>query len=466
VSRSRIVIVGAGFAGYQTARTLSRKVGRAAEIVLVNPNDYFLYLPLLPQVATGLLEPRRVSVSLAGTLPGVRLVLGEVHNVDFDGRSVHYTDPEGQEGDLSYDRLVLTVGSVNKLLPIPGVSEHAHGFRGMPEALYLRDHITRQIALAAACDDPEERQARCTFVVVGAGYTGTEVAAHGTQFTDELVRQHSRAECALPGDCRPRWMLLDIADRVLPGLDERLAQTADKVLRRRGVEVMTKTSVKEATHEGVLLDSGDFVSTHSLIWCVGVRPDPVVQDMGLPTERGRICVDEFLAVPGHPEVLACGDAAAVPDLTRPGEYTPMTAQHAVRQGKVAGQNIAAAYGYGTRRPYRHRDLGFAVDLGGVDAAANPLGMPLSGLAANAVTRGYHLASLPGNRVRVATDWLLDAVLPRQAVQLGMVRSWAVPLESASPELVRAPAGVTPRKRRGSGPQGEQAAGRREDDAGR
>jgi NADH dehydrogenase len=261
-------------------------------------------------------------------------------------------------------------------------------------------------------------------------------------------------------------MLLDIADRVLPGLDERLAQTADKVLRRRGVEVMTKTSVKEATHEGVLLDSGDFVPTHSLIWCVGVRPDPVVQDMGLPTERGRICVDEFLAVPGHPEVLACGDAAAVPDLTRPGEYTPMTAQHAVRQGKVAGQNIAAAYGYGTRRPYRHRDLGFAVDLGGVDAAANPLGMPLSGLAANAVTRGYHLASLPGNRVRVATDWLLDAVLPRQAVQLGMVRSWAVPLESASPELVRAPAGVTPRKRRGSGPQGEQAAGRREDDAGR
>lgn len=454
MSRSRIVIVGAGFAGYQAARTLSRKVGRAAEIVLVNPNDYFLYLPLLPQVATGLLEPRRVSVSLAGTLPGVRLVLGEVHNVDFDGRSIHYTDPEGQEGELSYDRLVLTVGSVNKLLPIPGVAEHAHGFRGMPEALYLRDHVTRQIALAAASDDPEERKARCTFVVVGAGYTGTEVAAHGVQFTDALVRQHSRANGALPGDCRARWLLLDIADRVLPGLDERLATTADKVLRRRGVEVMTKTSVKEATHEGVLLDSGDFVPTHSLIWCVGVRPDPVVQDMGLPTERGRICVDEFLAVPGHPEVLACGDAAAVPDLTRPGEYTPMTAQHAERQGKVAGHNIAAAYGYGARRPYKHRDLGFAVDLGGIDAAANPLNVPLAGLAANLVTRGYHLASLPGNRVRVATDWVLDAVLPRQAVQLGMVRSWAVPLESASPESVRAPAGVQPRKSRSAGKEGK------------
>jgi NADH:quinone reductase (non-electrogenic) len=453
VSRSRIVIVGAGFAGYQTARTLSRKVGRAAEIVLVNPNDYFLYLPLLPQVATGLLEPRRVSVSLASTLPGVRLVLGEVHNVDFDGRTVHYTNPEGQEGELSYDRLVLTVGSVNKLLPIPGVSEHAHGFRGMPEALYLRDHITRQIALAAASDDPEERQARCTFVVVGAGYTGTEVAAHGTHFTDALVRQHNQANGALPGDCRPRWMLLDIADRVLPGLDERLAKTADKVLRRRGVEVMTKTSVKEATREGVLLDDGNFVPTHSLIWCVGVRPDPVVQDIGLSTERGRICVDEFLAVPGHPEVLACGDAAAVPDLTRPGEYTPMTAQHAERQGKVAGHNIAAAYGYGTRRPYKHRDLGFAVDLGGIDAAANPLNVPLAGLAANLVTRGYHLASLPGNRVRVAIDWLFDAMLPRQAVQLGLVRSWAVPLESASPELVRTPPDVLPRKRRSGGKDG-------------
>ncbi|RCG22987.1 NAD(P)/FAD-dependent oxidoreductase [Streptomyces diacarni] len=450
MSRSRIVIVGAGFAGYQAARTLSRTLRGAVEIVLVNPNDYFLYMPLLPEVASGMLEPRRVSVSLAGTLPRVRLVLGEVDDIDFGQRRLRYVDPEGRSSQLDYDRLLLTVGSVNKLLPIPGVAEHAHGFRGMPEALYLRDHVNRQIALAAAADDEREAEARRTFVVVGAGYTGTEVAAHGKTFTDSLARQHSRN--GSPGDepsadrrrggkdtGRSRWMLLDIAPRILPELDQRLSDTADRVLRKRGVDVRAGTSVKEATSEGVLLDDGEFVPTRSLIWCVGVRPDPLVQDLGLETQQGRLVVDEYLRVPGHPEVMACGDAAAVPDLTRPGEITPMTAQHAVRQGKTAGRNLAASFGHGASRPYKHHDLGFMVDLGGVQAAANPLRVPLSGPLANLVTRGYHLASMPGNRIRVLADWALDAVLPRQAAQLGLVRSWSVPLESSSPEVARVPA---------------------------
>ncbi|WP_344633894.1 NAD(P)/FAD-dependent oxidoreductase [Streptomyces glaucosporus] len=440
MSRSRIVIVGAGFAGYQTARTLSRKLRGAAEIVLVNPNDYFLYLPLLPEVSAGILEPRRVSVSLAGTLPRVRLVLGEVHSVDLDGRSITYTDPEDRERQMGYDRLVLTVGSVNKLLPIPGVAEHARGFRGMPEALYLRDHISRQIALAAEEEDPRERQARCTFVVVGAGYTGTEVAAHGKMFTDSLARQHARGPGGMRADARPRWILMDIADRVLPGLDEKLAQTAHRVLRKRGVDVRTQTSVKEATKDGVLLSTGETLPTRSLIWCVGVRPDPLVEQLGLPTERGRLLVDEYLNVPGHPDVFACGDAAAVPDLTKPGQYTPMTAQHAHRQGKTAANNVAASYGIGTRRPYKHSDLGFVVDLGGLQAAANPLGIPLSGPIANLVTRGYHLAAMPGNRIRVAADWALDAVLRRQAVQLGVLHPSSVPLDTSSPETARLPGG--------------------------
>lgn len=432
--RPRIVIVGGGFAGYQCARTLSRRAKGAADIVLVNPNDYFLYLPLLPEVAVGTLEPRRVSVSLTGTLRGVRLVLGEVGDVDLDARRVSYTDPEGRPGTLGYDRLVLTVGSVNKLLPIPGVAEHAHGFRGMPEALYLRDHITRQTEMAGGTDDKAEQAARTTFVVVGAGYTGTEVAAHGALFTEELFRQND----GLRDAPRPRWMLLDIADRILPELDERLSRTAGRVLRDRGVDVRTGTSVKEATPRGVLLDDGEFVDSHSLIWCVGVRPDPLVESVGTPTERGRLCVDEYLTVPGHPEVFACGDAAAVPDLTRPGELTPMTAQHAHRQGKAAAHNVAASCGQGEARPYKHHDLGFMVDLGGVQAAANPLHVPLGGPLANALTRGYHLAAMPGNRIRVAADWILDGALPRQGVQFGLVRSGSVPLDTSAPELARVP----------------------------
>ncbi|MGV9700416.1 FAD-dependent oxidoreductase [Streptomyces sp. NPDC003470] len=441
MSRPRIVIVGAGFAGYRTARTLSRLTRHQADITLLNPTDYFLYLPLLPQVAAGVLEPRRVTVSLSGTLPRVRLVLGEADGVDLDGHTVHYTDPEGGEGTLRFDRLVLAAGSVNKLLPIPGVAEHAHGFRGLPEALYLRDHVTRQVELAAAARDRAECAARCTFVVVGAGYTGTEVAAHGQMYTDAQVRRHP-----MRTGMRPRWMLLDIAPRVLPEMDERLSRTAERVLRQRGVDVRMGTSVKEATHDGVLLTDGTTVDTRTLVWCVGVRPDPLVESLGLPMERGRLLVDPHLQVPGRPELFACGDVAAVPDLANPGGYTPMTAQHAWRHGKVCAHNVAASLGIGgERRPYRHRDLGFVVDLGGAKAAANPLGVPLSGAAAGAVTRGYHLAAMPGNRVRVAADWLLDAVLPRQAVQLGLVRSWSVPLESASPELARVPAGAAPRR---------------------
>ncbi|MFG3152066.1 FAD-dependent oxidoreductase [Streptomyces sp. NPDC048219] len=452
MSRPRIVIVGAGFAGYRTARTLSRLTRHQADITLLNPTDYFLYLPLLPQVAAGVLEPRRVSVSLSGTLPRVRLMLGEADGIDLDGHTVHYTDPEGGEGVLPFDRLVLAAGSVNKLLPIPGVAEHAHGFRGLPEALYLRDHVTRQVELAAAARDRAECAARCTFVVVGAGYTGTEVAAHGQMYTDAQVRKHP-----MRTGMRPRWMLLDVAPRVLPEMDERLSRTAERVLRQRGVDVRMGTSVKEATHDGVVLTDGTTVDTRTLVWCVGVRPDPLVESLGLPLERGRLLVDPHLQVPGRPELFACGDVAAVPDLNDPGAYTPMTAQHAWRHGKVCAHNVAASLGLGgERRPYRHRDLGFVVDLGGTKAAADPLGVPLSGPVAGAVTRGYHLAAMPGNRVRVAADWLLDAVLPRQAVQLGLVRSWSVPLESASPELARVPAGAvagrTQNDSAGSGPR--------------
>ncbi|MEU5265160.1 NAD(P)/FAD-dependent oxidoreductase [Amycolatopsis sp. NPDC021455] len=427
----RVVIVGGGFAGYHAAKSLRKEAGDDVEIVILNPTDYFLYLPLLPEVAAGILDPRRVTVSIPETLPGVRLVLGVATGVDFEARQVAFTDPEDREHRIRYDRLVLAAGSVNKLLPIPGVAESAHGFRGVPEALYLRDHITRQIELAAAAEDPAERDARCTFVVVGAGYTGTEVAAQGPAFTEALAARHPE----LAGQ-KIRWLLLDVAERVLPELGKRLGRTADEVLRSRGVEVLMKTSVDQADEKGVTLTNGDSVPTRTLVWCVGVRPDPLVAELGLETAKGRLVVTEQLTVPGHDDVFACGDAAAVPDLTRPGQYTAMTAQHAQRQGKLAGRNVAASLGYGRQGTYRHHDLGFVVDLGAGAAAANPLHVPLSGRPAKAVTRGYHLMAMPGNRLRTAADWALEALTGRQTVQLGLVRSGAVPLDTDTPELPR------------------------------
>ncbi|HEY2204895.1 MAG TPA: FAD-dependent oxidoreductase [Pseudonocardia sp.] len=427
----RAVIVGSGFAGYHAARALARLAGDAAQVTLVSSTDYFLYLPLLPEVATGVLDPRRIAMPLAATLPGVSCVLSEVCEIDMDTRRLVTRTPEGQHHEMGYDRLVVAVGSVNKLLPIPGITRTAHGLRGIPEALYLRDHIIRQIELAELTDDQGERDARCTFVVVGAGYTGTEVAAHGPLFTDAVVRTRPALR-----EQRIRWLLLDVAARVLPELRPSLGRTAERVLRRRGVEIGTRLSITGADPGAVRLTDGRTVPTRTLIWCVGVRPDPLVDALGLATERGRLMVDEYLSVPGHADVFACGDAAAVPDLTSPGQLTPMTAQHAQRQGRLAARNVAASLGRGTRAPYRHRDLGFLVDLGGLQAAANPLGIPLSGPTAKIVTSAYHLAAMPANRVRTATDWVLEAMAPRPCVQLGLVRSGAVPLDSDAPELPR------------------------------
>ena len=421
--KHRVVIVGAGFAGYNAARELSRVAGATAEITVVNPADYFLYLPLMPQVAGGLVEPRHICISLPRNLGKARFVLGEVNHIDFGEKVVTWASPEGSSGAADYDRLILTAGSVNKLLPIPGVAEHAHGFRSIAEAFYLRDHITRQLELAAVTADAAERQARCTFVVVGAGYTGTEVAAHGQLMTTRLARSMPALRHQ-----HIRWLLLDTASRLLPELDPHLGRTADRVLRRRGVEVRTGQTVTEARDDQVLLSTGENVPTRSLIWCVGVRPDRLVDELGLPTNRGRLVVDEFMSVPGLSDVYACGDCAAVPDLTRPGQICGMTAQHASRQGKRAAKNVAASLGIGKAAPYRHQDLGFLVDLGGLEAACNPLHVPVSGLPANVITRAYHLEVMAGNRSRVLTDWALNVLSPPPPESLGLVSSNSVPLD--------------------------------------
>ncbi|MCD2191800.1 FAD-dependent oxidoreductase [Actinomycetospora endophytica] len=424
----RVVITGSGFAGFHAAKALARRTRGAIEIVVVSPTNYFLYLPLLPEVAGGILEPRRIAVALSDALPAcVRHAPGEVDDIDLEAHEIGWLDPEGVGHRMSYDRLILAAGSVHKVMPIPGINQYAVGFRGVPEALYLRDHLVRQIDLAAMCDDPAEREARCTFVVVGAGYTGTEVAAQCQLFTRALAASRGLN----PDDMR--WVLVSRGE-VLAGLNEHLARSADAVLRHRGVEVHTDTTMEEAGDAEVLLSTGERIPTRTLLWCVGVRADPLIENLDIELDSGRVVVHETLQVPGQTDLYACGDVAAVPDPSRPGERTPMTAQHAVRQGALAGRNVAASLGHGSLRPYRHRDLGFVVDLGGFKAAAAPLHLPLTGLPAKIVARSYHLGAMPGNRLRTAVDWTLEALQPRQSAQLGLVRSPAIPLDTASPEV--------------------------------
>jgi NADH dehydrogenase len=424
MAKPRVLVVGTGFAGYHCLRALERALPPdAADLVAVNPTDYMLYVPLLPEVAGGTLDPRRVAVPLRPKLPRTRLVQAHATSVDLSSRTCRAIDVEGREQVLEWDRIVLTSGSVTRLLSIPGVAEHAYGFKSVAEAVFLRDHVLRQVELAEQATDPAERAARATIVVVGAGYTGTELVAQGQQLTNAALRGR-------PGAPPVRWILVDMAPRVLPGLDERLSGPALEVLRSRGVDVRLGTSVAEVTPSCAKLTDGSEIPSKTVVWCVGVRPDPLVESVALPTEKGRLVVDEDLTVPGHPHVFAAGDVAAVPDVHNEGHPTPMTAQHAERQGKLAGRNVAASLGHGTRGTYRHRDLGFVVDLAGGQAVANPLHVPLTGWPAKVVARGYHLLAMPGNRVRVAADWLTELVTRRQVVQFGLVPASGIRLSDA------------------------------------
>ncbi|HEX2158653.1 MAG TPA: NAD(P)/FAD-dependent oxidoreductase [Actinomycetes bacterium] len=414
-----VLVVGSGFAGFHCMRRLEKHLPPdAAELLLASAGDYLLYSPLLPNVAAGVVEPRHIAVGLHNELQRARILQGHVVAVDIGGRTATLRRMDGSEHQLGWDRLVLTPGGVTRTFNIPGVAEHALGLKTLAEAAYLRDHVLRELDAADAAEEPARRRACCTFVVVGAGYSGTETAAQMQHITRRAAAEYPRLR---PTDVR--WVLVDLASRVLPELDQKLGDEAMKVLRRRGVEVRLGTTVEEATEDKVRLSDGETIATHTLVWCTGVTPSPLIETLGLPTERGRLKVGADMRVPGHPEVFAFGDAAAVPDLTKPGKLTGQTAQHAQRQGKVAARNVAATLGYGKVVDYRHRDLGFAVDLGGFDAVASPFGVSLGGLPGLVATRGYHLLALPStnNRIRVSLDWLLDWALPPQVAQLGFLR---------------------------------------------
>src|ERR1700720_3430900 len=415
---SSVVIVGSGFTGFECARHLARKLlkhNTPADITIISPVDYMLYTPLLPDVAGGVVDARFVAIPLANTLRGVQAIRGRVDSVDFDGRTVTFTDPEERSRSLSWDRLVLTPGSVTRLFDVPGLAEHARGLKSTAEALYLRDHVLEQLELADVDDDPGRAAARRTIVVVGASYSGTELVAQLRALADSAAKQMNFD----PADVK--FVLMDLAEQVMPEVGEKLGAAAMRVLKSRGIDVRLGVTLKEVHAEHVVLSDDSLIRTHTVAWVTGVAGAPLIEKLGLPTEKGRLTVQTDLSVPGHPEVFSAGDAAAVPDVTQPGKITPPTAQHAMRQGKVLGDNVAASLGRGKKREYKHHDMGLVVDLGPHQAVANPLKIQLSGFPAKFVTRAYHLYAIPRgvNRWAVALAYLTDAMFARSVVSLGL-----------------------------------------------
>jgi NADH dehydrogenase len=427
MSAPKVVVVGSGFAGFFAARTLERELPpAAADLTIISATDHLCYSPLLPEVAAGRLDPRRIAVSLHAALKRHRILQGTVDGVDFDQQTV--TVHSGLEGAtlVPWDRLVMTVGSITKTFPTPGLTEHALGLKTLVEAQYIHDHVLRQLEMAAVTSDPDERKARLTFAVVGAGYAGTETAAQLQKMTFEQIGYFP----TLSKDDLT-WVLLDQAEVVLPELGPRLGRSALKTIRARGMDVRLGISVTEMSDGAVTLSDGSKLATHTVLWTVGVTPPPLVNRLALPVERGRLVVDDHLLL--RPNVWAGGDAAAAKDpYNRKGGDYPPTAQHAQRQGVVLGKNVAASLGHGTPVPYRHHDLGLVADLGGTAAVARPLGIPLTGVVAKLVTKGYHLYAIPAmpNRVRVGLDWVVNFFSKPVAAQLGLVSASAARLDSA------------------------------------
>lgn len=434
MDRPRVIVVGGGFAGVACARGLERELGEGeAEISLVTPDDYQLYLPLLPQVASGVLTPQAVAPSLRRLLRRTRIVPGRAVGVDTEARVCVVRLINGELSDRRYDFLVLTPGSVTRTFDIPGLARQGRGMKTLAEAAYIRDHVIAQLDLAAVTRDEAERAARLRFVVVGGGYAGTETVAHLQKLTNAAASRYRRLD--------PRWIewhLVDHAPKLMPELGDRLGRKALKTVTARGTRVSLGVSVDAVTDGKVTLTDGRVLPSHTLIWTAGVTASPLVATLDAETARGRLVVRADLTVPGRDGVLALGDAAAVPDLSRGDADTagtagaavcPPTAQHAMRQGRQGARNVAALLRGMPARPYAHRDLGLVVDLGGRDAVARPFGAELTGLPAQLVTRGYHLAALRTGsaRARTIADWLLNATAGNDFVRTGFLAHGPVTL---------------------------------------
>ncbi|MFF8012700.1 FAD-dependent oxidoreductase [Streptomyces sp. NPDC007929] len=418
VTRPRILVVGAGFAGVECVRRLERKLSPdEADVTLVTPFAYQLYLPLLPQVASGVLTPQSIAVSLRRSKKyRTRIIPGGAIGVDLKSKVCVIRTITDETVNEPYDYIVLAPGSITRTFDIPGLTDHAFGMKTLAEAAYIRDHVISQLDLADASQDPVERASRLQFVVVGGGYAGTETAACLQRLTHAAVKRYPRLDPGLI-----KWHLIDIAPKLMPELGDKLGSSAQEILRRRGIEISLGTSIAKAGPEEVTFTDGRVIPTRTLIWTAGVVASPLIATLGAETVKGRLAVASEMNLPGEDGVFALGDSAAVPDLAKgDGAMCPPTAQHALRQGKHVADNVIASLRGRPMQPYVHKDLGLVVDLGGTDAVSKPLGIELRGLPAQAVARGYHWSALRTNvaKTRVMTNWLLNAVAGDDFVRTG------------------------------------------------
>ncbi|MGH3492513.1 MAG: NAD(P)/FAD-dependent oxidoreductase, partial [Sciscionella sp.] len=339
---TRILVLGGGYVGMYTALRLQRKLrAKEASVTVVDPQPHMTYQPFLPEAAAGSVQPRHVVVPLRRVLKRCHVITASVSKIEHARKSVTIEAMDGHIEELGYDVLVVALGSVSRLLPIPGLAEQGIGFKTIGEAIYLRNHVLSRMDLAASTLDPDARKKLLTFTVVGGGFSGIETLAELQDMTSYATRYYENIE---PDDLR--WVLIEAAGRILPEVRESLGVWTAEQLQERGIEVYLDTRAKTFEHGHIELDDGTEFDSDTLIWTAGVKANPVLQSSDLPLDaRGRLKATASLQVEGLPEVWTAGDCAAVPDLSRtesePDATCPPNAQHAVRQSNQLGKNMIA-----------------------------------------------------------------------------------------------------------------------------
>jgi NADH:ubiquinone reductase (H+-translocating) len=418
---TRIVVVGGGYVGMYTALRLQKKLRRGeAEVTVIDPQSHMTYQPFLPEAAAGSIEPRHVVVPLRKVLRKCHHLTGRVTKIDHAAKEVTVELAAGHVSTVGYDVIVVAPGSVARVLPVPGLPECGIAFKTVGEAIYLRNHVLSRLDAASTTLDPALRRRLLTFLVVGGGYAGVEALAELQDMARYATRYYEHIE---PEDLR--WVLVEAAGRIMPEVGPKMGLYTIERLLEAGIEVFLDTRVKSMEAGHVVLDDGTEFETDTIVWTAGVKPNPMLDNTDLPRDaRGRIECTAEMQVVGMPDAFSAGDCAAVPDLSKddPEAKTSPSAQHAVRQAKVLGDNIVAHLRGRPLTKYKHSYAGSVASLGLYKGVAEIYGVKLRGVVAWLMHRTYHVSRMPtwNRRIRIVIDWSTALFFGREIVALGQI----------------------------------------------
>ncbi len=405
----RVIVVGGGFAAVQFARTLRKKLRASeCEILLFNCENHLVFHPLLADVAGASINPDAAATPLRQMLPGVGCRTERVQRIDLHSSEVEFDDGSGVLSRLRYDHVVIACGAESNLSIIPGMTEHAFGFKVMRDAIDLRQHIVRQMEQAEVSSDPDRRRWHLSFIIVGAGFSGVELAGE----INELVRDSTR----FYRNFRKEDVIVTLVhsqDHILPEVAVRLGEFAKKKMEKAGITILLNTRAVAATHEGVELKDGRMLAGATIVCTIGTAVSPLVQNLEVPKERGRIRTKPDMRIEGHTNAWAIGDCAFIVNAFDNKPSAP-TAQFAERQGRQAALNLVRILKGEPTQPFRFKALGQLCSIGGYQAVAEMFGMRISGFQAWFLWRGVYLFKLPtwSRRIKVALDWAWDFLFPR------------------------------------------------------